>query len=169
MVLEAQLSCSGTTHTLVVDGDLVLVDHQTEQEQVFDALRGGADEGCLLIRKAWDGVTRSDAEREFLHALLVEDEDIRGWMHTQLAARVAYGPQIQAAMGVENAARCRRTVVELALWKRALLDLPWAFRVAFCRSLHQEHAALDDDELRLELVGEERFAEVLRFRHRGPS
>src|SRR5687768_6316132 len=73
MRLETPLECSGTTHTLVVDGGLVLIDHQTEPEQVFDALRGGADEGCLLIRKAWDGVTRSDAEREFLHALLVED------------------------------------------------------------------------------------------------
>lgn len=169
MRYEGQVPCEGTTHVVAYDGtSLTLLDHDLDRDLVFDALRYEPSEGCLAVRQAWLGVTLAETGHDFLYALLSQDEDIRDHERRQLGARIQFASQIQAAIAEtqRNSDGPRTPVVTLAQWQLVLLGLPQPLAIAYCRSLWPELSHLDDDELRIQLVGEERFADVLPFRPR---
>jgi hypothetical protein len=168
MRYEGQVACEGSMHTIAYDTSLILVDHDLDRDLVFDALRYGPSEGCLAVRQAWLGVALEETGHDFLEAMLTEDEDVRGRMRRQLAASIMFAPQIEAAIvdAQGDGAPPRTPVATLAQWQLILLRLPARLALGYCRSLRPDLYHVDDDELRIELIGPERDADVLPFRGR---
>jgi len=152
----ATIACQGDNHTLRYDGELVLVDHDLERDLAFQALRDDPPEGCLAVLEAWHGIRRDEASREFLEAMLLEDVDVRSRYVTQLTRRLAYD--------LAESGQKARIQYEVRLrWELALIALPHPLRLAHCRSLGPKLTELDDHQLRVALIGEERWAEVVPF------
>jgi hypothetical protein len=154
--------CGEHLHTIAYDGELVLLDHDDlVRDLAFQALCDQPAEGCLAVREAWHALRRPDAAKELLEALLLDDEDIRQWTRRWWQGLAYLPPEVVEALeqaGVEPASRAQR-----CRWNLVVLDLPQALRLAYCRSLGPELADLDDGQLRLALIGEERLAEVVPF------
>lgn len=161
-MIAGTVVCDGAAHTLRYDGQLVLVDHDLERDLAFQALRDQPPEGCLGVRDAWHGIGRSETSWDFLEAMLLDDVDVRCRMVKEVKRTLAFAPQIALAIGKLDK-RPRVPFEQRCRWQLVLLDLSHPLRLAFCRSLEGELAELDDHQLRVALIGEERMADVLPF------